>query len=154
MTKNPPELRPIPFAPHYLVSRDGHVYSTLPWRGTSFREITPCRMIGDNYLFVRLRVNGKKLAQRVHTLVALVFHGPKPSPDHQVRHLDGSRDNNHAENLAWGTAQENADDREYHGRTSRGAEHLRKVLKTNPLALEQAIQAGRMYGGRPRKTQK
>ena len=57
----------------------------------------------------------------VHSMVAGAFLGPRPSPKHQVRHLDGDRMNNRATNLAWGSVQENMDDRERHGTTARGA---------------------------------
>jgi hypothetical protein len=55
--------------------------------------------------------------------VAAQFLPERPSPEHEVRHLDGNKDNPHADNLAWGTRKENADDRERHGRTSRGSAH-------------------------------
>jgi len=37
----------------------------------------------------------------VHTLVALAFVGPKPSPRHSVNHIDGDKTNNQADNLEW-----------------------------------------------------
>lgn len=56
----------------------------------------------------------------VHRLVAITFHGDPPFPEAQVRHLDGSRDNNRADNLAWGTGKDNAADRDAHGRQPKG----------------------------------
>jgi hypothetical protein len=50
----------------------------------------------------------------VHVAVALAFHGPPPSPDLLVRHLDGNPEHNWPSNLAWGTREENAADRERH----------------------------------------
>jgi hypothetical protein len=52
----------------------------------------------------------------VHRLVCEAFEGLPPSPDHEVRHLDGDRLNNHATNLRWGTRQENVRDTIRHGR--------------------------------------
>lgn len=43
----------------------------------------------------------------VHTLVCLAFHGPKPTPTHQVNHKDGVKTNNAASNLEWATPEEN-----------------------------------------------
>lgn len=76
----------------------------------------------DGYSHVTLHLvrgkNPKRFA--VHRLVALAFKGPPPSRNHQVRHLDGDRQNNRATNIAWGTPQENSDDTRRHG-SLRGA---------------------------------
>ena len=63
----------------------------------------------------------------VYTLVLEAFVGPRPS-GMQCRHLDGNVGNNHLYNLAWGTAKENATDREHHGNTRRGDSHARSIL--------------------------
>lgn len=71
----------------------------------------------NGYPRVRVRdLTGKVSQKSVHTLVAESFLGPKPSPDAVVRHLDGTRDNNTADNLMWGTPKENSRDRKDHGR--------------------------------------
>lgn len=36
-----------------------------------------------------------------HILTCLALHGPKPSPDAQVNHHDGNKQNNHYSNLYW-----------------------------------------------------
>lgn len=80
-------------------------------------------MTGGNYLGVSLcsrRAGIDKVTRHVHELVALAFLGPPPSAEHEVRHLDGDRTNNRPSNLVYGTAKENAADREAHGRTARG----------------------------------
>lgn len=50
-----------------------------------------------------LKING----QVVHRIVATAFHGPQPSPDHVVDHIDTNRQNNRADNLRWVTRLEN-----------------------------------------------
>lgn len=75
-------------------------------------------------------VPGVQRKIRVHLLVCEAFHGPKPFPDAEVRHLNGVRTDNRAENLAWGTAAENQHDRVLHGTavTSRGEQHPNAAL--------------------------
>ena len=43
----------------------------------------------------------------VHRIVATAFHGPQPSMDHVVDHIDTNRQNNRPENLRWVTKLEN-----------------------------------------------
>jgi hypothetical protein len=43
----------------------------------------------------------------VHRIVATAFHGPQPSKDHVVDHIDTNRQNNRPENLRWVTKHEN-----------------------------------------------
>jgi hypothetical protein len=50
-----------------------------------------------------------------HILVCEAFHGPKPEPHHEVRHLNGNGQDNRPENLAWGTKSENRADAVRHG---------------------------------------
>lgn len=81
----------------------------------------------DGYPSVRIFVDGKRKHIAVHSLVALHFLPPRPSENHEIRHLDGNKLNPNADNLAWGTRKENADDREKHGRTSRGERHSKII---------------------------
>jgi hypothetical protein len=72
------------------------------------------------YPAVMLRYSGQRRRVAVHRLVALNFVGLPPFAGAQVRHLDGNHLNARADNLAWGSAKDNADDREQHGRTAKG----------------------------------
>lgn len=116
------EYRDIPGSPGYRVGSDGSVWSDASnWRGYGQRELTQSENF-HGYLRVRVTTstNTRRVAL-VHKLVAEAFLGPRPSVLHQIRHLDGNKLNNRAANLAWGTAKENARDRELHGRTARGS---------------------------------
>ncbi|MCM3521739.1 HNH endonuclease [Curtobacterium sp. P97] len=64
--------------------------------------------------------------ERAHRLVAQAFVAPYFGD--LVRHLDGDQTNNSAANLAWGTAQDNTDDRKRHGRKT-GWHHLQTHCK-------------------------
>lgn len=68
--------------------------------------------------------------KKVHTLVALAFLGPRP-PKADVRHLDGNKQNNRANNLRYGTRSENNLD----GYTIRG--YVTKYQKLNPQKAEE-----------------
>ena len=102
----------------YEVLESGEVLSTRNWRGVERRALAP--VLHRGYLAVRFSTkDGKRVRVLVHQLVAHTYHGPRPSPRHQVRHIDGNPLNNQASNLAWGTAAENALDRSAHGRAYR-----------------------------------
>lgn len=58
--------------------------------------------------------SGANEQRYIHELVAEAFIGPRP-PGQEVRHLDGSRDNNIVSNLAYGTRSRNAYDSLEHG---------------------------------------
>lgn len=99
----------------YRVTVDGRVFSTESnWRGYGEREMQQ-QINSHGYPSVRVLVNGRRKRITVHRLVAFSYLPPRPSPEHEVRHLDGNKSNNLASNLAWGTRSENARDRTRHG---------------------------------------
>lgn len=112
-----PELRPIPGFPGYLAGDDGHVYSTK-WHRT--HRLCPAPN-AKGYPQLHLRTaSGTYKTLRVHRFVALAFLPPRPTPQHEMRHIDGDRLNNRPSNLAWGTQAENRADMERHGTQVRG----------------------------------
>lgn len=60
------------------------------------------------------RDDGKRKTFRVHNVVALVFHGPRP-PGKVARHYDGDPMNNTPGNIIYGTRSENEMDKVRHG---------------------------------------
>ena len=100
-----------------------------------FSSVTRCRKgvilkhikMTTGYWGVILCREGTRCYVAVHKLVTATFYGQRPL-GLVTRHLDGDVDNNRLENLVYGTAQENADDRQKHGRTCRGEQHPRAVL--------------------------
>ena len=106
----------------YEVTPEGKVFScSSNWRGYGKREMTQ-KLNSDGYPSVRITINGKRRRMAVHRLVAEKYLGPRPL-NSQIRNLDGNKLNARLDNLAYGTAKGNADDREQHGRTSRGISH-------------------------------
>lgn len=102
---------PIPGFPGYLASPDGRIFTMVHGRGKRSEPLELVRL-PDRGGYPRVRIRGTW--HTVHKLIALTFVGPRPSGT-EVRHLDGARSNARAENLAYGTAQENAADRVRHG---------------------------------------
>jgi hypothetical protein len=110
----------------YEVSQFGRVRSISRWV-TSFggKKLVEGRILARNvastgYPQVMLCDSGRSRFVSVHRLVAESFvlgDGPV------VRHLDGNRENNHADNLAWGSYADNERDKDLHGRRPRGENH-------------------------------
>lgn len=113
------EWRVAPSAPEFDVSSLGRVRR----RG----RILKGGKWSTGYIYVQTTVGATaacgKRALGVHVLVCQAFHGPRPFPSAIPLHRDGSRDNNAAENLRWGTHKENAADRRLHGRDRLGVDH-------------------------------
>jgi hypothetical protein len=82
----------------------------------------------DGYLCVTLCDMPRMQTFKVHTLVCCAFTGPPPEGMDQVRHLNGQPSDNSADNLCWGTALQNAADREVHGRHGHGENSARAVF--------------------------
>lgn len=101
--------------PYYDISDHGRMRS---WHRTGRRRTEQKRAesprpmkIGlnkrTNCQVVTLADNGRYLDKHVHRIVAEAFLPPQPSPLHQINHIDGNRQHNHATNLEWMTAREN-----------------------------------------------
>lgn len=131
-------------AARYPVSREGVIASTSP---NCPRGQLACFDDRDGYPLVDLRIGGgKRLQVHVHRLVALFHLPPRPSPRHEIRHLDGDRRNPDASNLTWGTQKENAEDRDRHGRTAKGVRHYlfgkTKLNVTTAAEMRAMVAAG------------
>lgn len=117
------EWRPVVgYEDRYEVSNWGRVRSWAPWGGRVPDEprYIALRLHRDGYIKVGLSRAGKVTWFQVHRLVAIAWHGAPSDESLEVRHRDGSRTNNQADNLCWGTAKENAADRRAHGRDTVG----------------------------------
>ena len=98
------------------------------WRGYGVREMKQLPNF-HGYPSVRLTVGVARKHVPVHRLVALVYLEEKPDWATEIRHIDGDKNNNHASNLAWGTAKLNALDRDRHGKTSKGESHSAAIKR-------------------------
>lgn len=111
------EWRPVVGFPAYEVSSEGRV--------RSYNGVLSLGERDNGYLQVRL--HGKTF--RVNRLICEAFNGPPPFPGAVARHdPDPDRTNNHADNLKWGSNQDNSDDMVVAGRIPSGENHSRARL--------------------------
>ncbi len=116
----------IPGYPGYKATANGEILSVSHnWRGYGERSLDQDTN-KDGYFIVRLQIGDKRLVRPVHRLVLLAFRG-EPENGYEARHLNGNRKDNRIENLAWGTREENAADREAHGNTACGEKHSEAI---------------------------
>lgn len=101
----------------YQISNHGSVRSLpRPWRKRLL--ILQLGKDTDGYRQVVLHKDNNKVTRKVHQLVLEAFSNDRPNGG-VTRHLDGNKNNNHIDNLRWGTAVENAQDAVRH-KTSPG----------------------------------
>jgi hypothetical protein len=175
--------RPVPdWERHYEVSNHGRVRRIAPyvtWLGNNagidprtgkrfgqnpLRIVKP--MLKDGRPTVCLsRGTGTEKWPSVHTLVAMAFVGPRPSPRHSVNHVNGDKADNRAENLEWATNRQQQlhsisnglrDDSQYHKLTPEQAREIyatrdtisgrewARRLGVTSVAISQ-IRSGRTY---------
>lgn len=111
------EARQVLGFPDYFVTSLGRVFSTKSGR-PRLKKQCPTK---KGYMNVYMEPGNA--TARIHRLVLEAFVGPRPSPRHEARHLDGCPSNNRLSNLAWGTAAENLADKERHGTVYCGTRH-------------------------------
>ena len=124
----------------YRVSNFGNVRRIKPYRNSKPGNLKqfPVRKTKGNSTYMRVNLSKDNQAKpfSVHRLVEISFLGLPPTPKHEVRHLDGNRDNNVLTNLAWGTHKENGQDMIRHGRTKliRGSQVGSSKLKEKQVS--------------------
>ncbi len=94
-------MKPIPGYPGYCADLNGDVYST--------RMGAPHRMsarlhLGYMHVVVRCGIGrDTKVKMPLHQLIALAFHGPKPTAAHVAMFKDGDARNARPDNIEWST---------------------------------------------------
>jgi hypothetical protein len=91
---------PINDFPSYQISKEGVVYNT------SFKKILKQQTNNDGYKAITIVNNKNKKSFLVHRLVAEHFRKKIKGKD-LVNHKDGTRTNNHVNNLEWVNNSEN-----------------------------------------------
>lgn len=115
----------------YEISSLGRVRRrTASYRDPAKRLLKPFPQ-STGYLTVNIGEPGHRRTISVHELVCATFHGLAPEHGMVVCHGDGTKQNNNADNLRWGTPRENAADAIAHGQVPRGARHGKGQAKLN-----------------------
>lgn len=108
----------------------------LAGKGTRAGKIRKPYVQKDGYRQMDLWVDGVRYRFYLHQIVALTFHGPAPSPAHEVAHWDGDKGHNASENVRWATRKENAADKTRLGTQIRGGAHpLSKLTEADVLEI-------------------
>lgn len=132
-TANAEEWRPVANGYPYEVSSIGRVRNRKGFiMGTT-------KQSNQMKYHVLSLTNGSRATHKqfyLHLLVAEAFLGPRPTTEHECRHLNGNVDISGVGNLKWGTPLENQNDRRAHGTAPIGEGNGRSVLtEADVLAL-------------------
>jgi hypothetical protein len=126
----------------YAVTPGGEVWSCKQGSLGRWQKMS-AHPTSKGYMRVALYDGGIDRLEKVATIVCTAFHGPKPTPLHEVRHLDGVNDRDVASNLAWGTHQENMKDCILHGTMPKGETHWKaKLNETQVLEIRALFASG------------
>ena len=112
----------------YQVSNLGRVRSLYDFKGQLLSDpyVKGPTLFDDGYVGVSLSNSGTSSVRHVHTLVLEAFIG---APDgRECRHLNNNRQDNRLNNLCWGTAQDNSNDRMDGGHDQRLVTGWTKVI--------------------------
>lgn len=135
--------RTVPGYPAYEVSVDGVVRRCQGFRCRRAHRVLVPFVRPNGYAQILLYQRAQRRRFGVHQLVALAFLGPKPSPQHEVAHLDGQRLNNHVSNLAWLLHSENERHKDLHGTRLRGSQiGNAKLTEAQVVLIRQALAVG------------
>lgn len=121
----------LPRFPGYLISDQGQVVSL---RSCRILKSASTATVAYSSLVLK-NTEGKFKTVYIHTLLAEVLYGPRPSSHHDCCHNDGNRANNSYKNLRWDTKSANNLDKREHGTMMRGENHPFAVL-SNKVVLE------------------
>ena len=134
----------------YIVSNLGNVMS-LPKKHIGGQgEYIDCGIKlkpinNKGYLYVCVRIDGKRKKEYIHRLVAKAFL-PNPQNKPFINHKDCNPSNNRVENLEWCTPQENTDYMISLGRNKRTKEWLDK-LHSSTEKYKKAVVGIEIYTG-------
>jgi hypothetical protein len=101
----PNNAKEIPNIPGYFVTPDARIFKYSDKR-KMWLEITQQKQ-KSGYCVFQPYIDGKKCVRFVHIAMCETFISLRPSPNHQVDHIDHVRNNNNITNLQWLTQSAN-----------------------------------------------
>jgi hypothetical protein len=129
--------RPIPDFPGYEASDLGNIKS-YHCDGNGYRtflsDAHPIKVgyTKFGYAYITLVKDTVHFSRLVHQLVLETFVGKRPT-GYQACHNNGIPSDNRIVNLRWDTTKQNMNDREKHGKTSKGEQINTNKLKANDV---------------------
>jgi len=93
----------------------------------------------SGHVHVSLCRDGKAATMPVHRIVALAWLGEEPVGKPYVCHRDGNPQNNHRDNLYWGTPEQNCADAKRHGTSNVGSRNGSAKLDENQVRKIHAL---------------
>lgn len=118
---------------HYLVGDDGSVWSDLKRGGKATTRWRKRRFGWEvGYPTILFSFDGRVKKWRMSRLVLTLFVGPCP-PGMEACHKDDDPSNSRADNLEWGTHQDNVRQRDDRGRTAVGESYPHAKLKPSDI---------------------
>jgi len=136
----------IPGLPGYKIDEKGNVWSYIVYGpGDYVRKqgrLLKSRISKGGYIIFNLHKNKKQLTTSAHRLLMITFK-PTVICNLHVRHLDGNPQNNNLNNLAWGTAKDNARDCYSYGRPPIGENNNNaKITESLAVSLKNFLALG------------
>ena len=111
-----------------MASNDGQIMRVTPCPTRTVPYVLKGCLNPNGYLRVKLSRSGHKKSELAHRLVLEAFVGPAPMDRPWGCHRDDNKLNNAIDNLYWGTAINNHDDRRRNGRSFDGHRNGRAKL--------------------------
>ena len=121
----------IPEFDGYKISSTGKVKSYRRYPEGKLLKTNIAKDKGGHHFVVIYR-EGKRIRRSLHSLVLTTFVGPRPKGLHGL-HKDDDPNNNHIDNLFWGTPKRNVEMAIASGRHH--SQHLRKLTNDQVRAI-------------------
>ena len=117
-TEGATDIRQVPGYPQHALTDNGHLFRLNQYRRNPDGHACDVFINQRGYRAAYVW-RGKKKSKHpkpIYKLMAVTYHGKKPFKGALIRHLDGNSQNDHRDNLAWGTREENAEDLRKHNK--------------------------------------
>jgi hypothetical protein len=119
----PEDAKPIPGYAKMFATPAGEIISTRRGR-PRIRFTYPFH----GHARINIKDSGVEKCLRVTQLIAVTFHGPRPSKQHSAIHRNGVRTDNRASNVLWAIPAERSAITVANGTQAKGETHAQHVL--------------------------